>query len=195
MQVVAGALFWNFGSIHWTPAAGYTYWAHAQSLVLAEISSSEIVAWAQKPPIYQALNRAMSPGAVGSLATPQNCCQVPAERDMCAYGCICVAAVAPRPLFITSWCLRATCRRFRPRREECLSRSLVLPLSFLIACLRPFSPACHRRGRRHRRSCESPTSKSPTNRRKHQSRLSSRRACCNAQWSRSCTCPFHSSWK
>ena len=78
---------------------------------------------------------------------------------MCAYRCICVAAVAaPRPLFMTSLCLRATGRRFRPRREECLSLSrssfsLVLPLSFLIACMRPFSPACHRRGRRHRRGC------------------------------------------
>ena len=114
-------------STHWTPAAGYTYWAHAQGLVFAENSSSEIVALAQKPTIYQALNRAMGPGAVGSLATPQNCCQVPAERDMCAYGCICVAAVAaPRPLFMTSWCLRATGRRFRPRREECLSLSLSL---------------------------------------------------------------------
>ena len=36
MQVVDGALFWNFGSTHWTPAAGYTYWAHAQGLVLAD---------------------------------------------------------------------------------------------------------------------------------------------------------------
>ena len=77
---------------------------------------------------------------------------------MCACGCICVAVAAmPRPLFITSWCLRATGRRLRPRREECLrsSFSLVLPLSFLIACLRPFSPACHRRGRRHRGGCAS----------------------------------------
>ena len=49
MQVVVGALFWNFGSTHWTPAAGYTYWAHDQGLVVAEISSSEIVALAQKP--------------------------------------------------------------------------------------------------------------------------------------------------
>ena len=79
---------------------------------------------------------------------------------MCAFGCICVAAAAaPRPLFITSWCLRATCRRFRPRREECLrsSFSLVLPLLFLIACLRPLSPACYRRGRRHRSGCASLT--------------------------------------
>ena len=77
---------------------------------------------------------------------------------MCAYGCICVAAlVAPRPLFINSWCPRAKFRRSRPRREECLSfsRSLMLPPSFLIACLRPFSPACHRRGRRHRSGCAS----------------------------------------
>ena len=35
------------------------------------------------------------------------------------------------------------------------SFSLVLPLSFLIACWRPFSPACHGRGRRHRRGCAS----------------------------------------
>ena len=49
MQVVVSALFWNFGLTHWTPAAGYTYWAHAQGLVVAEISSSEIVALAQKP--------------------------------------------------------------------------------------------------------------------------------------------------
>ena len=77
-----------------------------------------------RTPIYQALNRAMGPGAVASLATPppKNCCQMPAERDMCAYGCICVAAAAaPRPLFMTAWCLRATGRRFRPRREACLS--------------------------------------------------------------------------
>ena len=92
---------------------------------------------------------------------------------MCAHGCICVAAVAtPRPLFMTSWCLRATGRRLRPRREECLSlslsRSLVLPLSLLIACLRPFSPSCHRRGRRHRRSCLTVT-----------------------PWSISMTCPLH----
>ena len=107
-----------------------------------------------KNPIYPALNRAMGPGAVGSLATP-TCCQVPAERDMCACGCI--RAAAPRPLFITSWCLRATCRRFRPRRQEYLrsSFSVVLPLSFLVACLRPCSPACHRRGRRHRSGCAS----------------------------------------
>ena len=48
IQVVVGALFWNFGSTHRTPAPGYTYWAHAQGLVLAQISSSEIVALAQK---------------------------------------------------------------------------------------------------------------------------------------------------
>ena len=48
MQVVVGALFWNFGSIHWTPAAGYTYWAHAEGLVLAENSSSEIVSLGAK---------------------------------------------------------------------------------------------------------------------------------------------------
>ena len=47
MQVVVGALFWNFGFTHWMPAAGYTYLAYAQGLVLAEISSSEIVALAQ----------------------------------------------------------------------------------------------------------------------------------------------------
>ena len=213
IQVVVGALFWNFGLTHWTPAAGYTYWAHAQGLVLAEISSSEIVALAQKPYL--------------SGAEP-TCCQVPAERDMCAYKCICVAAVAaPRPLFMTSWCLRASGRCFRPRCEECLrsSFSLVLPLSFLIACLRPFSPACHRRGRR-RRSCASftvtPRSISLTyplhsfrriclrvqlvpqertsmriveqitNNSSKQSNLC---ACCNAKWCRSCTCPFHSSWK
>ena len=101
IQVVVGALFWNFGLTHWTPAAGYTYWAHAQGLVLAEISSSEIVALAQKPYL--------------SGAEP-TCCQVPAERDMCAYKCICVAAVAaPRPLFMTSWCLRASGRCFSAR--------------------------------------------------------------------------------
>ena len=111
-----------------------------------------------KNPIYQALNSRHEPWSCRELGNPPTCCQVPAERDMCAYGCICVAAVAaPRPLFITSWCLRATCRRVRPHREECLrsSFSLVLPLSFLIACLRPFSPACHRRGRRHRSGCAS----------------------------------------
>ena len=86
---------------------------------------------------------------------------------MCAYGCICVAAVAtPRPRFMTSWC---------PRREECLSLSLssfslVLPLSFLIACLCQFPPACHGRGRRHRRSCATLTVTS---------------------WSISLTCPLH----
>ena len=237
MQVVVGALFWNFGSTHWTPAAGYTYWAHAQGLVLAEISSSEIVALAQKPYLSSAESR-HGPWSCRELGNPPTCCQVPAERDMCEYGCICVTAVAAlRPLFITSWCLRATGRRFRPRREECLplslsrsSFSLVLPLSFLIACLRPFSPACNRRGRRHRGGCasftvtpwsisftyplhsfrrtcvrvqlvpqertsmridEQITNESP----KHQSRLSSKRACCNAQWGRSCTCPFNSSWK
>ena len=143
MQVVVGALFWNFVLTHWTPAAGYTNWAHAQGLVLAEISSSEIVALAQKPYLSGA-ESSHGPWSCRELGNLPACCQVPAERDKCAYGCICVAAVAaPRPLFITSWYLRATCRRFRPRREECLrsSFSLVLPLSFLIACLRPFSPA------------------------------------------------------
>ena len=121
MQVVVGALFLNFGLTHWTPAAGYTYWAHAQGLVLAEISSSEIVALAQKPYLSSTESR-HGPWSCRELGNPLNCCQVPAERDMCAYGCICVAAVAaPRPLFMTSWCVRATCRRFRPRREECLS--------------------------------------------------------------------------
>ena len=116
MQVVVGALFWNSGSTHWTPAAGYAYWAHAQGLVLAEI-----VALAQKPYLSSTQSRD-GPWSCRELGNPLNCCQVPAERVMCAYGCICVAAAAaPRPLFITSWCLRATCRRFRPRREECLS--------------------------------------------------------------------------
>ena len=172
MQVVVGALFWNFGSTHW-PAAGYTYWAHAQGLVLAQITSSEIVALAQKPYLSGAESR-HEPWSCRELGNPPACCQVPAERDMCAYGCICVAAVAtPRPLFMTSWCLRATGRRFRPRREECLrsSFSLVLPLSFLVACLRPFSPACHRRGRRHRSGC-APSSVTP--------------------WSISLTYPLHS---
>ena len=126
-----------------------------------------------KNPIYQALNSRHEPWSCRELGNHPTCCQVPAERDVCACGCICVAAVAaPRPLFMTSWCLRATCRRFSPRREECLSlsRSLVLPLSLLIACLRPFSPPCHRRGRRHRRSCASLTV---------------------TPWSISLTCPFH----
>ena len=55
-------------------------------------------------------------------------------------------------------------------RNVSLSRSLVLPLSFLIACLRPFSPSCHQRGSRHRRSCASLTVTS---------------------WSISLTCPLH----
>ena len=100
MQVVVGALFWNFGLTHWTPAAGYTYWAHAQGLVLAQISSSEIAALAQKPYLSGAESR-HEPWSCRELGNPPTCCQVPAERDMCAYGCICVAAVAaPRPIFI-----------------------------------------------------------------------------------------------
>ena len=121
MHVVVGALFLNFGLTHLTPAAGYTYWAHAQGLVFAKISSSEIVALAQKPYLSGAESR-HGPWSCRELGNSLHCCQVPAERDMCACGCICVAAVAaPRPLFMTSWCLRATGRRFRPRREECLS--------------------------------------------------------------------------
>ena len=117
---------------------------------------------------------------------------------------------------------------FVPRREECLSLARWCCRTH-FSC-RAFSPACHRRGRRHRGGCASFTvkpwsisltcplhsfkriclrvssfhknvlpcalsSKSRTNHRKHQPKLSFRRACCNAQWSRSCTCPFHSSWK
>ena len=125
MQVVVGGLFWNFGSIHWTPAAGHTYWAHAQGLALAAISSSEVVALAQKPKLSSTESR-HGPWSCREFGNPLNCCQVPVERDMCAYECICVATVAaPRPFFMTSWCLRATGRRFRPRREECLSLSLI----------------------------------------------------------------------
>ena len=135
MQVVVGALFWNFGFTHWMPAAGYTYWAQAQGLCWPRSVRRRSWPW-HKNRIYQALNRAMGPGAVGSLATPPTCCQVPAERDMCAYGCICgAAAAAPRPLFIISWCLRATCRRFHPRREECISLSLSLILLVGVAAL------------------------------------------------------------
>ena len=57
MQVVVGALFLNFGLTHWMPAAGYTYWAHAQGLVLAEISSLEIVALVQKTYLSSAESR------------------------------------------------------------------------------------------------------------------------------------------
>ena len=57
MQVVVGAMFWNCGLTHWTPAAGYTYWAHAPGLVVAHISSSEIVALAQKPYLSSAESR------------------------------------------------------------------------------------------------------------------------------------------
>ena len=81
--------------------------------------------WHKKPYLSGAESR-HEPWSCRELGNPLSC-QVPAERDMCAYGCIFVAAVAaPRPLFITSWCLRATGRRFRPRREECLSLSLSL---------------------------------------------------------------------
>ena len=140
MQIVVGALFWNFGSTHWTRSVRRRSWPWHKNFT------------------YQALNSSHGPWSCRELSNPPTCCRVPAERDMCAYGCICVVAVAaPRRLFITSWCLRATCRRFRPHREERLrsSFSLVLPLSFLIACLRPYSPACHRRGRRHRGGCAS----------------------------------------
>ena len=70
MQVVVGALFLNFGLTHWTPAAGYTYWAHAQGLVLAADQFVGDRGLGTKNPFYQALNRAKSPGADGSLATP-----------------------------------------------------------------------------------------------------------------------------
>ena len=139
IQVVVGALFWNFGSTHWMPAAGYTSWAHAQGLVLAEISSSEIVALAQKPYLSGTESR-HGPWSCRELGNPPSCCQVPAERDMCTCGCICVTAVAmPRPLFMTSWCLRATCRRFRPHREECLSLSLSLAHPSRWCCRSHFS--------------------------------------------------------
>ena len=89
-------------------------------------------------PIYQSLNSRHGPWSCRELGNPPPCCQVPAERDMCAYGCICVAAVAtPRPLFMTSWCLRATGRRFRPRPEECLSAALIshCVLTSIFSCL------------------------------------------------------------
>ena len=69
MQIVVGALFWNFGLTHWTPAAGYTYLAHAQGLVLAQISSSEIVALAQKPYLSGAESR-HGPWSCRELSNP-----------------------------------------------------------------------------------------------------------------------------
>ena len=186
-------------------------------------------------PIYQSLNREMGPGAVGSLATPLRVVRCQPNVTCAHVGAsvwLVAAVAAPRPLFITSWCLRATCRRFRPHREECLrsSFSLVLPLSFLVACLRPFSPACHRRGRRHHSACASSAvtrwsisltyplrsfkriclrvklvpqegtsmriDEQITNKSSKTSiKVTTKRACCNAQRGRSCTCPFHSSWE
>ena len=149
---------------------------------------------------------------------------------MCAYGCICVAAVAaPRPLFMTSWCFRATCRRLRPRPEESLSLSLIdvaalishRVLASIFSCLSSTwtsSPLwlCFSYGHTVEHIVDvpapqlqedmfaGPARSTRTYFHAHcranqeqivQSKLSSRRACCNAQWGRSCTCPFHSSWK
>ena len=125
-------------------------------------------------PLYQALNRAMGLGAVGSLATPLLVvrCQ---PNVTCAHMGSSVWLLLPRRDRFSSnrgvFALRVDVFVLTVRNVSLsLSRSLVLPPSFLIACLRPFSPACHRRGRRHRRSCASLTV---------------------TPWSMSLTCPLH----
>ena len=198
--------------------AGYTYLAHAQG---PGVGADQFVGdrgLGTKNPIYQALNRAMGPGAVGSLATPYVVRCHP--NVTCAHLGASLWLQLPRRDRFSSprgvFALRVDVFVLAVRNVSLsLSRSLALPLSFLIECLRPFSPACHRRGRRHRRSCatltvtrwsisftyplhsfkrtcvrvqlvpqertsmridEQITNESP----KHQSMLSSKRACCNA---------------
>ena len=106
MQVVVRALFLKFGLTHWTPAAGYTYWAHAQGLVLAEISSPEIVALAQKPYLSLAESR-HGPWSCRELGNPPELLSSASRTwhvriwvHLC--GCCCRAETAFHHLVVSS---------------------------------------------------------------------------------------------